>query len=88
MPAPGANNSSVTPENRIDRFRTGLAGAPPESLRYGMAYFPNLATSLVSGTDISIGDFDTAGDRLQAFAAALTDWTIHQYPTLFRRGRR
>ena len=77
VPPPGPNGANVTMESRIERFRAGLAGAPPESLRYGMAYVPNLATSLVSAADIGIGDFDTAGDRLDTLVAALTDCAAH-----------
>jgi phage tail sheath protein FI len=66
----------------IARFRDGLAGAPAESLRYGMAYFPFLQTCIVDPAEFSPADFDmgpgapplSAGSadfaRLAAMAAA------------------
>lgn len=42
----------------IVRFREGLAAAPSESLRYGIAYFPFLQTSVVRPEEFSPADFD------------------------------
>ena len=41
----------------VDAFREGMAGAPPDSLRYGMAYYPSLVTSVVKTDDVSIRNF-------------------------------
>jgi phage tail sheath protein FI len=49
-------------------FRDGLAGAPPESLQFGMAYFPFLQTSIVPSGEISAGDFAPAAG-MQAVVA-------------------
>jgi hypothetical protein len=60
----------------INAFRVGLAGAPSEALRYGMAYFPFLQTSVVSTGDVSIANFAVGDDRaslVTALKAAVTD---------------
>jgi hypothetical protein len=69
-----------TAEGRIERLRNGLAGAPPESLRYGIAYFPNLKTSVVSTADISIDNFARGGERGKRLVSALTDVVGRLYP--------
>jgi hypothetical protein len=55
----GAWNVPKTADVRaaIQQFRDGLNGAPPESLRYGIAYFPNLKTSIVAAEDLNITNF-------------------------------
>jgi len=63
----------------IGAFRSGIAGAPPESLRYGIAYFPNLRTSVIATEDISISSF-TGPDGLDTLKAALTKAVAHLYP--------
>jgi hypothetical protein len=63
----------------IKDFREGLAGAPPESLRYGIAYFPNLQTSIMSANDVSISMF-SKGDNLANLQTALTAAADHIYP--------
>ena len=63
----------------IDRFRTGLAGAPPESLRYGMAYFPFLVTSVVPADDVGIANF-TGDAGLATLKTALGTAAARLYP--------
>ena len=67
------------PAPTIADFRTGLAAAPRESLRYGMAYFPYLKTSTVSKNDVQI-DYFYAGARTATLVAALRESLTHYYP--------
>lgn len=62
------NNSQL--EATIGAFRVGLAGAQQESLRYGIAYFPNLRTSMVSPGEVKINSFG-AGDKPKVLKEAL-----------------
>lgn len=59
-------------------FREGLAGAPSGSLRYGMAYFPNLITSLVLAGDVTVDSLSGAG--LGSTAAAMDEYARYLYP--------
>jgi len=63
----------------IASFRKKLAGAPAEALRYGMAYFPFLQTSVVSTSDISIANF-AVGDGKAVLVGALNDAAAVYYP--------
>lgn len=63
----------------IADFRASLAAAPQESLRYGMAYFPYLQTSMVSKNEVRIDCF-YAGDRTSTLTAALQDSLAFYYP--------
>jgi phage tail sheath protein FI len=65
-------------DETIEDFRRGLAGAPRDTLRYGMAYFPNLKTSLMSKNDVNIGFFE--GDALATLTGALSDTVGRLYP--------
>jgi hypothetical protein len=47
--------------NAIGAFRD-IVAARPDSLKYGIAYFPFLRTSVVQPTDIAMADFASAGD--------------------------
>jgi len=71
------DDSSLT--RVIREFRTGIAGAPPESLRYGIAYFPFLQTSLVSADEVSISAFAGKGG-LDTLTGALGKAVDALYP--------
>lgn len=58
-------------QDKVSAFRSGLAGASPQALRYGAAYFPFLKTSIVSSTDLTVQAF--AGAKVADFKAALTE---------------
>jgi hypothetical protein len=58
-------------------FRQGLAGAHPEWWRYGIAYFPDLNTSIMGKTDVDITFFD----KSDVLTKALTDAVDHFYPS-------
>jgi phage tail sheath protein FI len=55
----------------VDAFRSGMAGAPPDSLRYGMAYYPNLVTSVVKADDVSIYNLSLDDDYRANVVTAL-----------------
>ncbi|HEY5723755.1 MAG TPA: phage tail sheath C-terminal domain-containing protein [Allosphingosinicella sp.] len=59
-------------------FREGLAAAPRVSLRYGMAYFPNLVTDLVLAADVTVDSF--AKTELGSIAEALERYAKYLYP--------
>jgi phage tail sheath protein FI len=66
-------------DEAIQEFRDGLNGAPPESLRYGIAYFPNLKTSIVAADDLNITNFvGPAG--IATLREALTEAVDRLYP--------
>ena len=71
--------ASATIDAVIADFRAGLGGAAPASLRYGIAYFPDLATSLVSAGDVDISRL-AGGGRLAGLGAALTQAAEQLYP--------
>jgi phage tail sheath protein FI len=62
----------------INAYRTALAGAPKTSLRYGMAYYPFVMTSVVQPTDVTMRNFDL--DKADTLAAALTASVDAIYP--------
>jgi hypothetical protein len=61
-------------------FRSGLAAAPPESLRYGAAYFPTLVTSIVDSSEIGLANFDRSPANLATLTAALEAAALETYP--------
>jgi hypothetical protein len=63
----------------VDDFRSGIAGAPPEALRYGIAYFPYLRTSLVSADEVSISAF-AKGEGLDTLAGAIGKAADFHFP--------
>lgn len=68
----------------VDEFRTGIAGAPPEALRYGIAYFPFLKTSLVSADEVSISAF-AGSEGLDTLTGALGKAVDSLFPAADRR---
>jgi hypothetical protein len=74
-----AVNDDVGMRDAIGQFRAGLAAAPPESLCYGMAYFPFLRTSVVAAEDISIRSF-AGSDGLDPLKGALLAAVTALYP--------
>ena len=64
----------------VDAFREGMAGAPPDSLRYGMAYYPSLVTSVVKTDDVSIRNFSLDDEYRTNVVAALRDAAKAAYP--------
>jgi hypothetical protein len=73
-----ADTAAIT--TLVGKFRTGLAGAPPETLRYGMAYFPFLRTSTVSKDQISLDSFLVGEPHLAALTGALKGAVDYYYP--------
>ncbi len=67
-------------DDTITKFRDGLAGAPPDSLRYGMAYYPNLITSVIKTDDISILNFNLDDANKTVLVKALTEAAKARYP--------
>jgi len=59
-------------------FRQGLAGAPRESRRYGMVYFPSLVTDLVLAAELTVDSFSRA--QLASTAAVLDQSALNLYP--------
>lgn len=47
---------------KVDDFRTGVRQVPQEMWRFGAAYFPPLATSVVPTSEIDISNFAIEGD--------------------------
>ena len=71
-----ASESEVS--EAIKAYRDTLTGAPKTSLRYGMAYFPFVMTSIVQPADVTIQNFDLgAADTL---VEALTASVNNLYP--------
>jgi hypothetical protein len=63
-------NDDASMRRAVDAFRVGIAGAPPESLRYGIAYFPYLRTSMVTPDEVGIDAF-AAKDTVDTLKGAL-----------------
>jgi phage tail sheath protein FI len=61
-------------------FRNGLSGAEPTALRYGMAYFPNVVTSVVQASDVGVQNLDTSSANLATLVTALTNAASAAYP--------
>jgi phage tail sheath protein FI len=74
-----ATDNTTELEATITAFRVGLAGAQQEALRYGIAYFPNLQTSMVSPGEVKIDCFGT-GDKPKALKEALAASVDAAYP--------
>jgi phage tail sheath protein FI len=56
--------SEAAMQTAIDNYRVKLAAAPATSLRYGMAYFPFVMTSVVQPADVTIANFDATNTAL------------------------
>ncbi|MCD2324185.1 hypothetical protein LQ953_09195 [Sphingomonas sp. IC-56] len=58
--------SALTPRDdwtsTVEAFRTGVRQVPQEMWRFGAAYFPPLATSVVPTSEIDISNFAVEGD--------------------------
>ena len=67
-------------QQAIDDYRTPLAAAPPTALRYGMAYFPFVMTSVVQPNDVTIANFDPADARAKTLRDAFTSIVTKTYP--------
>lgn len=64
----------------IDGFRAGVAPVRPDYLRYGMAYFPFLNTTVVDEREMSYANFDLGTDGLATLRTALTAEADRLYP--------
>lgn len=64
----------------VARFREGLQAAAPDALQFGAAYFPPLATSLTSASDIDLTSFATDPGRIAGFKAAFVQAIETFYP--------
>jgi phage tail sheath protein FI len=64
----------------VDAYRTSLASIPPTALRYGMAYFPFVMTSVVQPTDVTMVNFDMDDAHTKTLKDALTGQLGKLYP--------
>lgn len=64
----------------IARFRNGLQASAPKARQFGAAYFPPLATSLASGSDIDLTSFASDRARVAGLKAALVQAIEAFYP--------
>lgn len=76
------DGDKVTAPDELDAtiadFRATISGLPSQELRYGMAYFPFLRTSIVSTGDINYGNFDAAS--IDTVKTALKAEAVTLYP--------
>jgi phage tail sheath protein FI len=75
-----ATPTSADLDALVSAYRTALAAATPDQLGYGMAYLPDLVTSVVQTSEISLANLDSADANLATLTRALKEEAGKQYP--------